>query len=246
MGVEIGMIRVSVAVATYNGEKYIAKQLESILDEIGEQDEIVISDDGSTDRTLAIIREFMQSDARVHLLNGPKQGVKKNFEHAIRGCVGEYIFLCDQDDIWISGKVAKVLQTFETEKCSLVIHDAVVVEEDGETVILPSFYEERGSKAGAFKNVWKNSYIGCCMAFNRELLDKILPIPNNIEMHDQWIGVINDLDGNGTIFIPDKFLYYRRHGKNASSMKHYGIAKMIRNRLVFVKELGKRRKRYAH
>ena len=72
------------------------------------------------------------------------------------------------------------------------------------------------------------------MAFKRELLEEVLPIPSYIEMHDQWIGVINDLLGKGTSFLPEKLLKYRRHGDNASGMSHYGVPRMIKNRVCFV------------
>lgn len=234
------MIRVSVAMAAYNGEKYIKEQIETILAAMGRDDELVISDDGSTDATRKIVQEFAAADRRIRLIDGPRQGVKKNFENVLLACRGEYLFLADQDDIWKKEKVERVLSVFEEKKCMVVIHDAAVVAEDGKEILISSFFEWRNSGAGALKNIWKNTYIGCCMAFKRELLDKVIPVPCNIEMHDQWIGVINDLKKGGTYFLPEKYLLYRRHGENASNMSHYGVAKMIRNRFVFVWELGKR------
>lgn len=233
------MIRVSVAMAVYNGEKYIKEQIETILAAMGRDDELVISDDGSTDATRKIVQECVAADGRIRLIDGPRQGVKKNFENVLLACRGEYLFLADQDDIWKEEKIERVLSVFEEKKCTVVIHDAAVVAEDGKEILMSSFFEWRNSGAGALKNIWKNTYIGCCMAFKRELLDKVIPVPDNIEMHDQWIGVINDLKKGGTYFLPEKYLLYRRHGENASNMSHYGVAKMIRNRLVFVWELGK-------
>lgn len=234
------MIRASIAMASYNGEKYIKEQITSILAAMGKEDELVISDDGSTDATREIVQEFASMDNRIRLIDGPGQGVKKNFENALLACRGEYLFLADQDDIWKKEKIDRVLAVFEEKKCKVVVHDAAVVAEDGREILMDSFFAWRNSGAGALKNIWKNTYIGCCMAFKRELLDKVLPIPNSIEMHDQWIGVINDLKKGGTCFLPEKYLLYRRHGKNASNMKHYGVVKMIRNRFVFLWELGRR------
>ena len=234
------MIRASVAMASYNGEKYIKDQIETILASLGAEDELVVSDDGSTDKTREIVQEFTQTDSRVHLIDGPGCGVKKNFENAILACKGEYIFLSDQDDIWKKEKLNGVLKTFQEKNCRVVVHDAMVVAEDGKEILWDSFFAWRNSGAGAVKNIWKNTYIGCCMAFKRELLEMIIPVPNNIEMHDQWIGVMNDLKKGETYFLPEKYLLYRRHGENASNMKHYGVVKMIRNRLVFLWELGKR------
>ena len=120
------------------------------------------------------------------------------------------------------------------------MHDAVVVNGDNQEVLCDSFYSIKHSGPGAFKNIWRNTYVGCCMAFRKELLEYVLPIPDTIEMHDQWIGVINDVRSSGSFFLPDKLLRYRRHGQNASSMEHYGIKKMILNRIAFLKALGKR------
>ena len=228
------MKRISVAMISYQGAKYIEEQLDTILVTLGEEDEVIVSDDGSTDGTREILEAYRKKDARVRMIDGPKKGVKANVENALRACEGAYIFLADQDDIWMQEKVECVMAAFERDDVSLVVHDAVVTDGTCTEVILESFYSLKGSGAGALKNIWRNTYIGCCMAFKRELLDEVLPIPNYIEMHDQWIGVINDQLKRGTSFIPDKLIKYRRHGNNASEMSHYGVARMIRNRVCFV------------
>lgn len=235
------MTRISVAMVTYNGEKYIKEQIQSILPAMGENDELVISDDGSKDKTKEYIRDLMKTDSRIRLTEGPGLGVKRNVDCVLRACRGEYIFLADQDDIWMPEKIERVLWAFEKENCSLVVHDAVVTKEDAKTVILESFYSMKGSGAGAVKNIWRNTYMGCCMAFKRELLSAVLPIPDTIEMHDQWIGVINDLMKKKSCFIPDKLLIYRRHGNNESAMTHYGLARMLTNRWNLLRELYRRR-----
>lgn len=231
------MIRVSVAMVTYNGDQYLQGQIDSILENMQSDDELVISDDGSTDRTLDIVKQNIQRDARIKLVYGPGKGVKLNIDCVLRHCQGNYIFLSDQDDIWASDKVEKVMKVFMESGCRLVIHDAAVVKMDGKTVIMDSFFSHKNARAGVVKNIWKNSYIGCCMAFKSTLLTSILPIPNNIEMHDQWIGVINDIQKGGTNFLEESLLSYRRHGDNASKLHHHGVGKMIRNRIVFIVEL---------
>lgn len=231
------MIRVSVAMVTYNGAYYLGEQLDSILASIGEQDEIVISDDGSTDETRRILEEYAQKETRIRVIQGPGKGVKANVDCVLRACKGKYIFLADQDDIWVQEKVKTVLAAFVRTGSCVVIHDAVVVEEDGKQIIMDSFYRYRSSGSGVLKNIWKNTYIGCCMAFRRELLDSILPIPDTIEMHDQWIGVLNDISGHDTCFLEDRLLYYRRHEGNASAMHHYGVSKMLHNRMTLLCEL---------
>ena len=234
------MIRISVAMVTYQGEKYIKEQLDSILEQLGPEDEVVISDDGSTDGTVAVIEAYCKSDGRIHLRAGPGKGVKASVENALRACKGTYIFLADQDDIWKPEKVRLVMEAFARKDAVVVVHDAVVMDGDCKEVVLESFYSLKSSGAGVVKNIWRNTYIGCCMAFRRELLEAVLPIPSYIEMHDQWIGVMNDLLKNKTCFIPEKLLCYRRHGNNASGMTHYGVGRMIKNRVCFVWALVKR------
>lgn len=241
MGVEIvvgkapeGKIRLSVAMVTYNGERYLTEQIESILDQLGSRDELVISDDGSKDHTLELIRKYQEKDQRIRLFQGPGRGIKKNVEHALCQTRGRYIFLADQDDIWMPQKTEKVLEAFEKQNATVVIHDAQVFEGiDPENIVMESFFQFRNSGAGVWKNLVKNSYIGCCMAFRQELKEIILPIPNQIEMHDQWIGILGDYAAGKSCFLSKPLLLYRRHGDNNSSMKHYGIGKMLRNRLRF-------------
>lgn len=235
------MKRISVAMISYQGEKYIEEQLDSILAILGPKDEVIVSDDGSTDRTREILVRYESQDERVRMINGPKAGVKKNVENVLRACEGEYIFLADQDDIWIPEKVECVLEAFKRDGAGLVVHDAIVTDGSCQNVILESFYSLKGSRAGVMKNIWRNTYIGCCMAFKRDILEEVLPIPDYIEMHDQWIGVINDQLKRGTSFIPQKLIKYRRHGNNASEMSHYPLPRMLKNRILFVWALLTRR-----
>lgn len=231
------MKRISVAMVSYQGAEYIKEQLDSILAALGAEDEVIVSDDGSTDGTRELLLCYQEKDRRVRMIEGPGKGVKANVENALRACSGAYIFLADQDDIWMPQKADRVMDALKKPEIGLVVHDAVVMDGTCQNVILDSFYTLKGSGAGVFKNIWRNTYIGCCMAFKRELLEEVLPIPDYIEMHDQWIGVINDQLKRGTCFLPDKLIKYRRHGKNASAMSHYGVGRMLRNRICFIRAL---------
>lgn len=228
------MIRVSVAMAAYNGERYIRQQMDSILQQLGDRDELVISDDGSTDHTIEIIRSYQKGDPRIRLLSGPGLGTKQNIAHAIAHTKGAYIFLADQDDLWMSDKVRRVLAVFREKKCHVAVHDCIVTGEDLTQILYPSFFDYRGYGAGVWRNIWKNKYIGCCMAIRRELLPYILPVPDDIQMHDQWIGVINDWHRGGCCFLKEPLLYYRRHDGNVSDFNKNTIPVMIRNRLLFL------------
>lgn len=233
---------ISVCMATYNGELYIKQQLDSIMRNLSDNDELIISDDGSTDNTINIIKNYIKNDSRIRLLKGPKKGVVKNFENAIKYAHGHYIFLSDQDDIWADNKVKEVLHCFQKTNAMMIVHDCNVIDKKG-NIISPSFFSLRNSAPGLMHNLIKNSYIGCCMAFNRDLVKYALPIPENIIWHDEWLGLVNDMMKKKSIFLPKVLFSYRRHGDNVSSLHHSSFKNMILLRFIFVKELMKRYKK---
>lgn len=135
-------IRISVAMTSYNGIKYIGEQLDSILIQLKENDEIVVSDDGSSDGTVELIEKYREKDKRVRLIKGPGNGIKKNVENAIKNTRGEFIFLADQDDIWAKEKIEHVMKIFVDKKYHVVIHDAQVFEgENTEKIVQESFLD---------------------------------------------------------------------------------------------------------
>ncbi|MEE6678208.1 glycosyltransferase family 2 protein [Limosilactobacillus fermentum] len=231
-------IRVSVALASYNGMQHIGEQITTILNNLSSYDELVISDDGSTDETIEIIKSFQSKDKRIKLFYGNGKGVKHNFSTALSNCRGQYIFLCDQDDVWFENKVSVLIEYLD--KHDLVVHDCIVTDEDPNDVIYNSYFTYKKSGPGVIKNIIQNTYIGCCMAFSRELLKKILPIPERIAMHDQWIGILNDVYFKNTLFLNQPLIYYRRSGNNVSSFNHYPLSRMVLNRILFIQELLKK------
>lgn len=237
-------IRISVAVVSYNGEKYIREQLDSILANLGDEDELVVSDDGSEDGTWTILKEYAGRDDRIRLLHGPGKGVIANVEYALRHCRGSYIYLADQDDIWMENKVETVQQVFERTGAHLVVHDCEVRDGTCDKVLMESFAAYRGAGAGFWRNLIKNTYIGCCMAFRASLLEYLFPIPKDIQMHDQWIGIINDLQYKDTVFIRDKLLWYRRHENNTSDFSRNTLPVMVKNRFLFLKRILRRDRNY--
>ncbi|MEH7374541.1 glycosyltransferase family 2 protein [Neobacillus drentensis] len=212
-------MNVSVAMATYNGEKYLSQQVDSILSQLDSEDELIISDDHSSDQTLSIIDKYMQADHRVKLFINEESGVTSNFENAIKHTKNDLIFLSDQDDIWKPEKVATVKSYYEKNpEIQMIMSDITVVDNEINTTI-ESFYEFRGSRSGVIKNIIKNSYIGCAMSFRKELKAKILPIPRNVPMHDMWIGLVADMN-KSALLIPEKLIYYRRHDANVTSVEN--------------------------
>ena len=197
---------ISVCLATYNGAPYIKEQITSVLNQLLENDELLIADDGSTDNTITIIESIHDSRLRIVGVGG-KLGVVKNFERVLTEAKGQYVFLCDQDDIWLPNKVEECLQALK--KNILVVTDCKVVDKSLNE-ISPSFFELRNSGKGILKNIWKNTYLGCCMAFRRELLNIGLPIPAKIPMHDMWLGLLAETQGT-VLFLPQNLSLYRRH-----------------------------------
>ena len=228
-------MNVSVAMASYNGIAHIQKQVDSILAQLTDADELIVSDDGSTDGTREWLEELALRDGRVRVLNGPQKGVVKNFENAIAACEGEWIFLADQDDEWMPDKRNAVLAHAAQTGVALVMHDARVVDEQG-TVLAESFFALRGSRTGFVKNLWKNSYIGCCIAFSRQLLSYITPFPEGIPMHDQWIGLQAERHG-GAALLYKPLLNYCRHGDNATAMTHGSFKFMLSSRAAMLSAL---------
>lgn len=200
---------ISVCLAAYNGEKHIGSQLASILTS-PRVTELLVSDDGSIDGTRAAVAAI--ADPRVRLLSGPGRGVVRNFEFLLGQAAGNYIFLSDQDDVWLERKVDAMMQALA--HADLVVSDCAIVDEQLR-VVTPSFFAARGSGPGLVKNFLRNSFLGCCMALRREMLDHVLPFPAAVPMHDWWIGLMASRKGR-VRFLNEVLVLYRRHGANAT------------------------------
>jgi glycosyltransferase involved in cell wall biosynthesis len=237
------MTSISVAMATYNGAKYIAEQLDSIIEQLGDNDEIVISDDKSTDDTKKIIQNYADKDDRIKLFINEGKGIISNFENAINICKNEIVVLCDQDDKWSVNKLSVIKKYFDSDKeLTLLLSDAYITDEEL-NIVNDSFYKVRNSKSGILHNIIKNSYLGCTMAFRQSAKMFILPIPENVGMHDIWIGNIMEIFGKVS-FTPEKLVYYRRHKNTVTkikSKKSKSIKKMFVLRKNLILELLKRR-----
>lgn len=237
-------MRVSVVMATYNGERYINQQIDSILRCLGPSDQLIVSDDGSQDGTRERLHAYERKTDIVEVVDGPRQGIIANFDNGLKYVDGDIVFLADQDDVWLPNKVKEVKRIFERDSTvTCVLHDVEVVDGDLNT-LEKSFFEIRRSKLGFINNLIKNSFMGSAMAFKASMLPVILPIPRDIPMHDQWIGLINELYGKTTICQKPLGLY-RRHGDNASTFDHGSLASMISNRVVIAANLVRRARKVS-
>lgn len=185
--------------ATYNGERFVKEQIDSILPQLSENDELIISDDGSTDNTLAIIKSYNDSRIKIfyHEKNPAYEKIKhgrnfyyatSNFENALKQAQGDYIFLSDQDDIWLPGKVTRCMELLQRYDC--VVHNYQKIDSTGKI-----FEEKAFKKSPLHKSVWlniaDNHFRGCCMAFSRKILEYSLPFPKKLIGHDYWIGIVS-------------------------------------------------------
>ena len=210
-------LSVSVAMTTFNGERYVAQQIRSIVSQLGVEDELIIADDGSTDNTPQILKQFAAKDHRIKILKNKGIGIVKNFEKAISACTNDLIFLSDQDDVWVPHKVKVIKEVFRQEEdVTLIMSDLVVVDQDLKTVN-ESYLKLRGCSTGILRNIARNGYVGCALAFRSELKEMILPFPKGIPMHDQWIGIVAEMFGKSKM-VEDKLLLYRRYGDNVTSL----------------------------
>lgn len=203
---------ISVCIATYNGERFIREQIDSILRQLSSDDEIIVSDDGSTDNTISIINSI--DDKRIRVIEGPrKQSPTSNFECALKASKGDFIFMSDQDDVWKPNKVKICMEWLQIYNC--VVSDAEVTD-SSLNPLYPSLYAIMQVRQGRIYNtIWKNGYTGCCMAFRRNVLEASLPFPKDIPMYDIWIGNVAAYKYN-VKFIPDTLIYFRRHEDTTS------------------------------
>lgn len=197
----------SVCVTTYNGEQYIEQQLRSILTQIATDDEVIVSDDGSTDNTLKIVDSI--GDKRVRIRHSNAHYFRDNFVEAMQEAKGDIIFLSDQDDVWLPGKYERCVK--ELAEVDLVCTNSKMTDAEL-NVIEPDFFRIYHSGPGVFKNAMNNTYYGSCMAFRRSLLRLALPMPPTHEIgHDIWLGLVAEMTGT-VRFIDTPYLLYRRHG----------------------------------
>ncbi len=229
---------ISVCMATRNGEQYIEDQLASILGQLDPHDEVVISDDSSSDATLEIIRAF--ADDRIRLLTGNRFfSPIYNFENALQHASGDIIALADQDDLWLDNKIETIKTNLPAgqKQPALIMMDGYIIDGDGHRTG-QTLFEKKPPKQSLLANLYDNTFTGCSLAFNRELLDLALPFPAGIPMHDSWLGMSALLCGE-VAFIATKTIEYRRHGTNVSKFQRNPLVQ-IRWRLCLAYHLAKR------
>jgi len=210
---------VSIAMSSYNGERFIQEQIDSILDQSYSNLELIITDDGSSDKTIEIIKNYQKNDRRIKLYqNEVNLGFVQNFGKAISLCTGDYIALADQDDFWKKDKLKTFIEKIGDNV--LIYSDALLVDEHAESMgkelIRPTNNLVSGSNNRAF--LLANCVSGNTLMFKKELLQYILPIPKGASFHDRWIVFVASTYGSIT-FTDEPMTYYRRYSEQITKKR---------------------------
>lgn len=225
----VAPLSVSVCMATYNGEMYLREQLDSILSQLREGDELIVVDDCSKDTTCELLKSYKDERVKV-FFNQRNLGVIRSFESALSKAENEIIFLSDQDDVWLPGRVSSCLEVFvQNAQVSAVVVNAEVLaftERTG-TRFFPQGYTPSFS---LFSQLYKNEFIGCCMGVRRRVLKLALPFARGISMHDWWLGCCALMSGE-VFFLNESKIYYRRHSSNASPAQRRKLSTILRSRI---------------
>lgn len=211
------MIKVSVAIATYNGAKYLRAQLDSLYSQTKVPDEIVVSDDCSSDETIKILEEFHKNKGLKYLINDTNQGVNKNFEKAIRACSSDYVAICDQDDIWFPQKIEVLLKKIidvEKNKPCVISSRSTELKPDMPT----DAYKCGCDSDGVYATLLGPSYLvqGCTLIMNKKMIDLLKPFPysyKKIMMYDGYISFVAATCGI-KYNLAQVLMAYRRHESN--------------------------------
>lgn len=233
--------KIDILMATYNGEKYLSEQINSIISQTYKEWNLLIRDDGSSDNTFEILTEYEKKDNRIKIMKDEKGnlGTVKNFEELLKVSNSELIMFSDQDDVWKKDKIEVMIKYIND--FDLVISDAVITNERLEPQH-NSLFSVVNSRNGIMKNIIKNTYYGCCMLFKRKILEKALPFAKTKEIgHDLWIGLVSEKYYK-VKFINEKLIYFRRHSNNATTINKSKRSLKIKiiGRYVILKELFKR------
>lgn len=233
-------VRVSVCMATYNGEAYLAAQLDSILAELEPQDDLVIVDDASSDGTVALLETITDPRVTVHA-RAENRGYVRTFEEALSRATGDVLMLSDQDDVWIEGRRALLLAG--TTGRAVAASNLVILGTDA-PLRSPLSGREWLLRATDAPRRWRNQwriligdapYFGCTMALRRDFLDRALPFPSYLtESHDLWIATVANAAGE-LAHVQQPTLRRRLHDDNASSERPRGIRKALASRVLLLR-----------
>jgi glycosyltransferase involved in cell wall biosynthesis len=199
---------VSIAMCTYNGDRYLQQQINSLVDQTYPNIELVIVDDGSTDNTLRLLESYKATDTRITIHQNPQNlGYVKNFEKAISLCKGDYIALTDQDDIWELNKIEALVNNIGD--AVLIYHDSILIDNNGEKIRLMSDLFNMYTGNSPLPFLFFNCISGHSMMFTKQLVS-VLGAFDNRFYHDWWIAFV--AANTGTVkYLDQALVKYRQH-----------------------------------
>lgn len=225
-------MNVDILMATYNGEKYIARQIESIIEQSNDNWTLHIRDDASTDNTMVIVRQYARRypEKIKFFVNRENSGSPKaNFFELIKNSNADVIFTCDQDDIWEKDKIEIILKEFENNDKPLLVHSDLKVIDENNNVISNSMIKSQHidiTRTSLNQLLVQNIVTGCAMAFNKSLAD-ILVEPELLPVHDWWIAAVASVFGS-IRYVDKCTIRYRKHKNNACGAQNmYSSAYII-------------------
>ena len=230
-------MKISIALCTYNGSKYLTEQLESLKNQTVKADEIIVCDDRSTDNTVEILEQYKDILNIKIFINEFNLGTTKNFEKAISLCRGEIIFLCDQDDIWESNKIEKMSKVFADDKIGITLCNGKVIDEKSQQIKNYTLWNCFGIDKIYKKNfsvdllINKKIFTGMAMAFRADMRKYILPISKN-SVHDEWISFISAYKSK-VYFFNDELVKYRNYREQQIGIIYI---KSLYEKLKFIKK----------
>ena len=215
--------KIDILMATYNGEKYLVEQLDSIINQTYHNWNLLIRDDNSTDKTLEIIQNYHKKDKRIKILKDNKGnlGIVRNFEELLKSSESEFIMFSDQDDIWVENKLDMYLKMIEKIKNKgFMIHsDAILFDKNKSNILKDTFISKKAINRG-LENVFFNYFVqGATILISKEIKNFILPFPKEVYLHDRYIHLISELFFE-RIFVNKALIYYRQHGDNQMGAKN--------------------------
>lgn len=227
---------ISVCMATYNGAAYLREQMSSILSQLGPDDEIIVSDDGSSDETCDIVESYQ--DNRIRLIrNGRNLGHVQNFAQSIALARGRYIALSDQDDIWVEGRLQKLMVALDASpKNLLAVGDFLEIDAAG---ALTGHGHAMGHSPTSMLRqmvlilMGRARYFGCTFMFRQDFRKHILPIPGLMDSHDIWIALNACLFGR-IAHAREVCLLHRIHGRNLTPSRRRSLPKVVRSRIIYI------------
>ncbi|RAK12625.1 rhamnosyltransferase [Halanaerobium saccharolyticum] len=227
------MSEINILMATYNGEKYISEQIDSIINQTYNNWELLIRDDNSTDKTKNIIKNYAKRDERIRVLEDDlgNVGVAKNFEILLKQSNLDYIMFSDQDDVWMKNKIEILFERIKkceakySDEIPLLVHSDSYITDEHLYVVEDNFIGEKGMNKGLNNIIFSPLVQGSSMMINSNLKRYILPFPKNINIHDHYISIVNEIVGK-RLYINKPLMYYRQHSSN-----EIGVNKNYLNKL---------------